>query len=314
MATIMGNATYSREKAYEYAKNHWNVPCHDGKIDRIGLGPFYVEKEKPKFVPSSELGRWHGEFRLNTLNPQTRKTEVEVFCYVKDDGTFVVAHGWDGLGDCAHFVSKCLNHAGLTSIDTNYVPTLEKALRKLSITQTIAVRVSEGRMAALIARGWARKGDVFLFWDTSGTELGGGYTHSALWADTGITCHTKMRFNNLWNLSNKAYTLIHFNHDELPPMAMGAAIGGWWEVTWRGTPYYYLFRANGTVSYSRTKPRGKLAAAADDVGHWRDLGLSQIDVVWQTTGSLESFSIAAGSKTMSGKWNDGEPLNGRKIE
>jgi hypothetical protein len=307
-------ATYDRERAYEYASKHWNIPCHDNKIDRIGLGPLDVVKEKKKQVPAAEQHRWTGEFRLSTLNPATGAVEVEVFGFKRDDGTFKVVHGWDGLGDCAHFVSKCFNHAGLTQIDTNYVPTLEKGLRKLSITQFLAIRASEERAAAIIAKGMIRKGDVILYWDTTGKELGGGYTHSALWADTGITCHTKMRFNNPWNLANKAYTLIHFKHDENPPLVMAKAIGGWWEVSWRGTPYYYNFRADNTVTYGRTKPRGKSPAPpTDDVGHWRDLGLNQIDIVWQKSGSIELYDVAAGGATMTGKWNSSDPLNGRKL-
>src|SRR5687768_4973124 len=110
-------ATYSRERAYEYAKDHWNIPCHDNKIDRIGLGPLDVVKEKKKHFPVSELHKWTGEFRLGTLNPDTGNIEVEVFGFKNTaDGTYKVVHGWDGLGDCAHFVSKCFNHAGLTQI------------------------------------------------------------------------------------------------------------------------------------------------------------------------------------------------------
>lgn len=76
-----------------------------------------------------------------------------------------------------------------------------------------------------------------------------------------------------------------------PSAALPAWSVGWWQVMWEGTPYFYLFQANGQAAYTKVRPAGKPAQIANP----QDRGAAQpsgqgIAVRWNITGSVETFT------------------------
>ena len=76
---------------------------------------------------------------------------------------------------------------------------------------------------------------------------------------------------------------------------MMGALEGWWEVTWRGTKYYYFYKRTGRVSYTQRRPantRQPLHAPVAE-GYWFDQGGRNYVICWTPTGSVEKFTLDA---------------------
>jgi hypothetical protein len=258
---------YKRDDAVGYAQAHWNIPCHDKQISRHGVPALDVEAEWKKLHLSGHRSDWKAEFRQDTFNPNTGKTETEVACFVRwqpaapDD--VAVFQGWAGLADCAHFMSCCLQKGTAAIPQTDGVPGLVKLLHGLPNTKTLAAKVSAEQAQRIIDLGFMKKGDVICYFDYTGRELDHkkDYIHSAMFVSSNtVSCHTKCRWDKPWRLDeldpHYTYTLIHFSDDDpAPPPPLTAALRGWWAVSRGGVAEYWYYEANGKVSYTTHRPR-----------------------------------------------------------
>ena len=96
---------------------------------------------------------------------------------------------------------------------------------------------------------------------------------------------------------------------------MIGALEGWWEVTWRGTKYYYFYKRTGRVSYTQRRPantRQPLHAPVAE-GYWFDQGGRNYVICWTPTGSVEKFTLDAAGTSAGGRWNDAESLAAVKL-
>jgi hypothetical protein len=89
---------------------------------------------------------------------------------------------------------------------------------------------------------------------------------------------------------------------------------GWWKVMWRGVPYYYYFDRNNQAKWTRVAPQdtSQPPKASNDTG---SVAIDSLNVTirWGATGSVEKLSKPAFEDTMTGTWNDTEPLSAVKM-
>jgi hypothetical protein len=323
-------ARYDREAARKEAQTHWNIPCRDGLISRIGAPPLNVEQERKRLGLGSD---WHAQFFWNFSSGGT--VELEAACFVRGSDPPVMFQGWAGLGDCAHFMSKCLQAGGLKDASTDFVPALEVYLRGLSITKTLAEKVSAERGERIIKTNISggplfKKGDVILYYDPTGTKIQGYgpiYHHSALYVgyvsnggnlEGSVSCHTRSRFLEPWLIfganDTDLYTLIHFSEDDPVDASLTSMLEGWWQVTWRGNTYFYNYQRNGRVSYGSRKPAStsQKLLSPEGTGYWFYAGGRSHVICWTKSGSVEEFTLTS-SGNQSGKWNNLDTLSATKM-
>ena len=93
---------------------------------------------------------------------------------------------------------------------------------------------------------------------------------------------------------------------------------GWWNVSWRSSPFYYCFERSGQVKFTRALPRSpsqSLTAAIDTGSYSVDVS-NAVTIRWNATGSVEKLSKAPGvngAGPMKGMWNDKEPIAAVKL-
>ncbi len=310
---------YNRDNAVNYARTHWNTNCHDGVISIIGAPAISVEGKKREkgLTPSSA---WTVQFQPSFTHPDrngVNVTEAEAALFVGPGGRTEFFQGWDGLGDCAHFLSNCLTAGGIRDLKTDWVPFVNTFLRNnLSFTKTVGSEIPAERVQRIIDKGVMKKGDVILYIAPPGGELGGGYVHSAIFvSDSTISCHTISRFNENWDAPHSdggyTYTLIHFGHDD-PVNHQDEKLSGWWEVKWRGVSYFYYFE-RGRVWYTKTRPTSKAKPQTQDSGYYFGRLTSTFLICWTGSGTVEDFMISADEQSLAGTWNDVDPLAGRRM-
>jgi len=204
---------------------------------------------------------------------------------------------------------------------TDYVPWANSFLRGLSFSKVIADEVSQDRATRIIDKQVMKEGDVILYFAVPGpdAELGGGYVHSAIFVSpTTISCHTISRFNEDWTAPHDGagfrFTLIHFGHDD-PPIPEDATLAGWWEMNWRGTPYFYFFE-RGRAWYTKNRPSRSTNPKLGSIGHYfepRVATTSDFLICWKETGSVEELSIGQDRQSLAGRWNGSEQIAGNKL-
>ncbi len=291
-----------RDDAINYAELHWNTPCHDGII-WLTDGAIQIATKRKELKASAADG-WQAFF-------VDGKTEVEaaVFQRTGPAGTEEkLINGWDGLADCAHFLSCCLTAGGAT-IKERGVRELVAALQARSDTKTLCEQVSRDRAQQVIDTGIFKKGDMIGYFNVDPHGDFGGrrtYTHSTMFvgkvgskSEGNVTCHTVARFpgkswvNDAWWLHNGyTYTLIHFSNDDPPPHSTRTPIDGWWKLEYAGRTEYYCVLKDGRARYTRSAPRStkETLAAGDGSAYWfPDVGGS-VTFIWKSTGTVEVWS------------------------
>ena len=85
-----------------------------------------------------------------------------------------------------------------------------------------------------------------------------------------------------------SFTLIHFTDGDPAPSADTVKLlEGWWEVKMGvGPSRFYLFKRDGTVLRTDTKPKSNSAPMAQDTGFWFEQDF-QVIYFWRKTGNLE---------------------------
>jgi hypothetical protein len=308
---------YDRNAAVDYARTHWQTNCHDGVISIIGAPSISVEAKKRE-MGLTPPAAWSVKLQPFT-HPDARGfpvNELEGATFVGPGGATTMFQGWDGLGDCAHFLSRCLTAGGIRDLRTDWVPFVNSFLRNLSFSKTVGGEIPADRAKRIVDKGVMKKGDVILYIAPPGGELGGGYVHSAIFvSDSTISCHTKSRFDESWDAPHKdenfTYTLIHFGHDD-PINPQDSKLSGWWEVTWRSDSYFYFFE-RGRVWYTKSRPTSTARPFTKDSGYYFGRLTSTFLICWTGTGTVEDFTMGADEQSLTGKWNDVDALVARKL-
>ena len=298
---------FNRTKTFDYAHIHWQIPCDDGLVAVSGSTKgLSVEFEFQRLLPGENRKAWEAVFDWTFDSSGKINGENGYFIpHNASDPREVVFVEWSRLNDCAHFVKKCLGAGGIRLGDIGSVPQLNKKLRSLGNTKVLADNISSSRAKRVIEKTpIMKKGDIIMYVKASS----GGYFHSSVYLGDGkISCHTASRWKSDWNLyKEQNYTLIHFSDDDKAPSSQQTDwLPGWWELTFKGTKYYYYYWANGQVKYTKTKPRSLKTriAASDGRGHWFRKNAKEYMIIWQSTGSVEEMKLESRSR-QKGTWNE----------
>ncbi len=307
---------YDRNSAIDYAKKFWDRPCDDG-VFWLTNGAVDVARKRHELDASSADG-WEPRFV-----PDGRGREQAVF--TRKVGSTVetkVIHEWEGLADCAHFLSKCLT-AGGVRLALLSVPKLVADLESRPDTKTLGEKVSQVAGQRIVDSGVFKPGDMIGYFNINPQGDYGGkkeYSHSTMYAgklaapnDPGhVTCHTKSRFPGLsafedeWFLDpgSYLYTFIHVASDDTPSVP-GSALPGWWKVQYGADTFYYYLFADGRARWLRRAPRSvnEQPHSFEGGGYWF-MQSGSIAITWRKTGSVESWTPIARTKSARAVLND----------
>jgi hypothetical protein len=342
----------NRDAIVTYARKHWNTPCDDGIIVSRRFKSMNVASVK-RSMNLPDADKWRAVFIPDLRGEQA--------AFIRSDpngkeidapskpaelaGRFEIRnfHNWDGLVDCAHYISRCLKQATLQISEVD-VSSLIRRLRGMEVVKTLGNEVTKDQGDRILDSGIMRPGDVigYLHEDFKNRRT---YEHSAIYLGLktdpkngsfhDITCHTKSRlnsfyYNDKWFLGGSGfsrYTFLHFADDsDQPQPLVSNALTGWWEITWRSFKYYYFFRKDGTVGYTTRAPRNvkQPLFAAEGSGYWFTQGFGVI-VFWPRSGSVEKYGLARPVPWnnldsllkllggIPGVLNDNEPLMAKKL-
>ncbi len=338
-----------RDQIKAYVDDHWLVPCEDGlvwvyyaaidtraqiakhkKATKKDWAATFLQYKDPTYgsleglylIPPADLSRvkagqldaskypdrkmissWYDLADKNNLNPEVIAQKPE----------------YNGLNDCAHFVTQSLAAGGI-HVETTGVPTLFNSLRGLADTKTLAKTVPAAAAENIVKSGVMKPGDVIIY------SKGAEHHHSVVYmGNAKIAMHTWANhpdhpsLHGDWKASatddHPLVTLIHFGRDD-PSIPPDSDMLGWWAVQWRGTTYYYFFDKTGWVAWTKRAPTNlkQPPAAPEGRGYWF-LEPLRVAICWTGTGSFESLAgrppLAA--THLEGTWNGTERLVADKM-
>jgi hypothetical protein len=313
--------------AATHANNYWYRPCADGQVWTPNV-PVNVDPEcrRRNLDPGQWVGRflWYerGGFLAEGLflvpnaiaSPAAMKARSfrssnypeKVFLCSWSDNKKDTSEGqtppFTGLNDCSHFVSECLQRAGVTAWSLN-APDLVKRLRARTDTKTLCYQVDKEAARWIINSGLMTPGDVVAYSDSN------GFRHATLYLGARmIAMHTSFNHPdgdpmhirtdsagpNNWEASAHAshpnVTLIHFSYGDLDTRQVTWA-HGWWKVIGPGKIYYYHLSADGQAAWMLTPPTNLNTAPNQPGGrgYWFATPERNVYVCWRDTGTLEFF-------------------------
>ncbi len=316
---------YNRSAAVNFADKHWNIPADDGLFWLSNQAVVIDQVRRNNVIPTSFWQKapaadgWQPFFADDGIGG-----EKAVFRRVVAGKTEeILISPWEGIADCAHFLSRCLTAGGL-KISERGVPSLVQSLQSLPNTKTLCERVVTGVGQRVIDCGVFKPGDMIGYYNVDPKGDYGGrqeYSHSGMYVgklgankDGAITCHTICRFpgrswvEDSWWLKSPGhytYTLIHFSDDDpVPNPAKANVIAGWWKLTYSGKAEYYLIQKTGSAHYTLKPPsKGQtVALGAAGSAYWF-MGMNgEITFVWRNTGTVEVWTPeGAGYKSLINK-------------
>jgi hypothetical protein len=298
--------SYNRGNAIDYAQTYWTIPCKDGLLGLRDDRPSIESFRHQLHAPAAD---WKALFVRDDTG-----TERGVFR--KSGEPDKVFQGWDGLDDCAHYVSQCLR-AGGAAIETQWgARELKERLQALPNTKTLVEKASVDAGQRIVDAGLLKKGDAVIYYKSVPSEESHvGYGHSAMYVgDGGITCHSTCRYKGLgdstddeWHLNDGAiflYTLIHFSTDDAVEADVSKALTGWWSVEYAGRTSYYAVLTNGSARKSQTPPRRPTdQPPAGPSAYWFQ-DQNSIKFTWKETGDLEDWTVNSANIVVKSKLND----------
>jgi hypothetical protein len=303
---------YDRPAAMKYADTYWNIPCDDGVFwvtdaeVRISQVRTHNILHNPDWKAAPKTDGWEPIFVYDGDGGEKavfRKAGGDP----KDD---ILIQPWEGLADCAHYLSNCLSAGGLKVSEIS-VPKLVKHLKDRSDTKTLCEQAPVEAGQRIIDAGMLKPGDMIGYFniDPKGDYNGARqYAHSTMYVgkingktDGGITCHTKCRYpgrswtEDSWWLEKGSwlYTFIHFTGDDSAPNAAKVStLSGLWKHTYGGSTFYYFVNKDGTAAYSRTAPKkGQVGIpVAEGKAYWFMDPSGVVTFTWNKTGSIEVWT------------------------
>jgi len=304
---------FNRNNAVKFADKHWNIPADDGIFWLSNQG-VVIEQVRQKNVIGTPF--WQRAPAADGWQPffvdDGNGGEKAVFRRVFNGKTEeILINPWEGIADCAHFLSRCLT-AGGVKVEQRGVPGLVNALQARSNTKTLCERVPKEAGQRVIDTGIFKPGDMIGYFNVDPKGDYGGrreYAHSAMYVgkiggktDGGITCHTICRFpgrswvEDSWWLKppgHYTYTLIHFSDDDLAPNpGKTDALAGWWRLDYSGKTEYYLIQKTGSAQYTKRAPlKGeRLVRAPEGSAYWFMAVSGEIAFMWRKTGTVEVWT------------------------
>lgn len=300
---------FDRKKAVDFADKHWNIPTDDGIFWLSNQGVF-INQVRTQNVIGTPFWRkapaadgWM-PFFVDDKSGGEKAVFQRVAAGVTEE---ILINPWDGIADCAHYLSRCLTAGGL-KVDERGVPSLINTLQSKSNTKTLCEKVPTGAGQRVIDSGIFQPGDMIGYFniDPKG-DYGGAkqYAHSTMYIgklgadkEGKITCHTICRFpgrswaEDRWWLKppgHYTYTLVHISDDDLPPdPAKAKALSGWWKLVYSGRTEYYLIQPTGSAKYTKTPPKkGQTTILADGSAYWFRAAAGEITFIWRSTGTVE---------------------------
>ncbi len=308
---------YTRAKAVGFADTHWNTPADDGLFWLSNEAVVIEQVRKANVVPTSA---WKKAPAAEGWQPvfvdDGKGGEKAVFRRVVGGITEeILINPWEGIADCAHFLSRCLTAGGL-NISERGVPSLVQTLKGLHNTKVLCEQVDKDGGQRVIDNGLLKPGDMIGYFNVDPKGDYGGarqYSHSGMFVgkingskDGAITCHTICRFpgrswvEDSWWLKppgHYAYTFIHFTDDDpVPDRGKVDALAGWWQLEHLGKTEFYLVRRDGTAQYTLSKPKkGQLVAPhAPNSAHWFMGSAGDVTFVWRKAGTIEVWTPDGG--------------------
>ncbi len=319
---------YTRKDAVDFADAHWNTPA-DGTfwlsdeevvIDQVRMRNVI---RKPWWAKAPAGDGWQ-PFFVDDAGGGEKAVFRRVVAGVMQE---ILINPWEGIADCAHFLSRCLTEGGL-SVNELSVPKMVKKLQGKSNIKTLCERVPQDAGQRVIDSGIFKPGDMVGYFniDPKGDYNGAReYAHSAMYVgkiagktDGAITCHTICRFpgrswvEDSWWLQppgHYLYTLLHIADDDIPPNPVAAdAMAGWWQIDYAGKTEYYLMNKTGSVVYTKKAPTPgqRVVHLAEGSAYWFMAAASgEITFTWRKTGTVEVWT--PGSSGYSSKINGSIP-------
>ncbi|PYX76380.1 MAG: hypothetical protein DMG78_01790 [Acidobacteria bacterium] len=310
---------YKRTDAVSFADTHWNIPADDGIFWLSNQSVSISQVRLHNVIPTSSWKKAPvGEGWQPFFVDDGGGGEKAVFRRVVSGTTEeILINSWDGIADCAHFLSRCIS-AGGVKMNERGVPSLVNTLQSLPNTKTLCEKVVKEAGQRVIDSGVFKPGDMVGYFniDPAG-DYGGAkqYSHSAMYAgkiggktDGGITCHTICRFpgrswvEDSWWLKppgHYTYTLIHFSDDDpTPDPVKAAALPGWWQLDYAGRTEYYLMRS-GSVTYTKKAPTTGQTTVhlPEGTAYWFMAPNGEITFTWRKSGTVEVWTPAGSGYT-----------------
>lgn len=310
---------YKRTDAVSFADSHWNIPADDGIFWLSNQSVSISQVRLHNVIPTSSWKKAPvGDGWQPFFVDDGGGGEKAVFRRVVGGTTEeILINSWDGIADCAHFLSRCIS-AGGVKMNERGVPSLVNTLQSLPNTKTLCEKVVKEAGQRVIDSGVFKPGDMVGYFniDPAGDYEGAKqYSHSAMYAgkiggktDGGITCHTICRFpgrswvEDSWWLKppgHYTYTLIHFSDDDpTPDPVKAAALPGWWQLDYAGRTEYYLMRS-GSVTYTKKAPtRGQTTVhLPEGTAYWFMAPNGEITFTWRKSGTVEVWTPAGSGYT-----------------
>ncbi len=301
---------YNRSAATTYAGNFWDRPCDDGVVWLTNASINIEAQRRAKHAPAAD--GWEARFVDDGSG-------AEMLAFVKSAPPATIPiQGWDGLADCAHFASKCLQAGGVHIFDLG-VPSLIGKLQARPDTKTLAERVNRVAGQRVVDSGILKPGDIIAYFniapdgDYDGAQA---YSHSTMFhgklnsSDDGrVTCHTISRSgtgrssntrypDNWWLHDGYTYTFIHFSVDDNPITSfMQQILEGWWRVDWAGKSYFYHILRDGRARYTFKPPSSENTQLSPGMAvnsAYIFQNLNTFTFVWRKTGTIERWTPGPG--------------------
>jgi hypothetical protein len=310
---------YKRTDAVSFADSHWNIPADDGIFWLSNQSVSISQVRLHNVIPTSSWKKAPvGDGWQPFFVDDGGGGEKAVFRRVVGGTTEeILINSWDGIADCAHFLSRCIS-AGGVKMNERGVPSLVNTLQSLPNTKTLCEKVVKEAGQRVVDSGVFKPGDMVGYFniDPAGDYEGAKqYSHSAMYAgkiggktDGGITCHTICRFpgrswvEDSWWLKppgHYTYTLIHFSDDDpTPDPVKAAALPGWWQLDYAGRTEYYLMRS-GSVTYTKKAPtKGQTTVhLPEGTAYWFRAPNGEITFTWRKSGTVEVWTPAGSGYT-----------------
>jgi hypothetical protein len=303
-----------RRAAIGYAKKYWNRVCDD---DLIGAHPRTISVTQKRKELHAPAPRWEAVFVDYPYSAQV-PAEKAVFRDIHGIEPNKDIQLWEGLLDCAHYLSRCLTAEGIP-MQVYGVAELVKTLKARRDTKTLAEKVSRVQGQRVVDCGILKPGDMIGYFNTNPHGYHAGrYGHSGMYVGKdddslgGMTCHTTCRFSgkrfpdgyafgDSWYLHDPEpegdsflYTFIHFSDDDQPLTGtIVNALPGWWKLEVGRTTAYYHVTRSGTAGYSSGAPRREFdqpPRGNDSAYYFRDG--SKIIFIWRQTGNVAVWTMA----------------------
>ena len=196
---------YTRANAVKFAEKFWNTPADDGIFWLSNQGIVVSQVRQANVIPTKT---WKKALATDGWMPffvdDGKGGEKAIFRRGIGSATEeILINPWEGIADCAHFLSRCLTAGGL-AVNERGVPSLVNKLQSLQNTKTLGEKVDPVAGQRIVDSGIFKPGDMIGYFniDPNGDYDGARqYAHSGMYAgkingskDGAITCHTICRF------------------------------------------------------------------------------------------------------------------------